>query len=210
MKEKNAEDLLSYINSNMGTYMKEYLRFSEYIVDEEIYAYELINNNDLNKAQVDTYIDKLKTILKDITKISNTEFWKVLIEKDKVEASENNLLEYFMHSDNQWTDELVSFVNNSESKVTVNLSSVIDQYGYINLFNSTVQQYDLNDTRYSNLITSMKSSYQGDLLGSQSFSLTDVPNSKISILINNRIIEMNTGTLKDIRSNYPDRVNDFI
>lgn len=211
MKEKNAQDLLSYIKQNIDFYMEEYLVFSNNIIsDAELYAYELINNSDLNEAHVESYICNLQTTLKDITKVSNTSYWKTLIERNKVEGSGKNLLQYYMYTENQWTDELVSFVNNSESKITVNLGEVIDQYGFINLFKSTIQQYHLKDTRYSSLVSSMKSSYRGDLLGSQGFPLADVPNSKISILINNKIIEMNSKALKDIRENYPDKVNNFI
>lgn len=210
-KELNSDKLIKHIKQNINIYMKEYLVFSDNIIsDKALYAYELINNNNIDTAHVEKYISNLTTILKDIAQVTNTDFWKFLIEKNKIEGSEKNLIHYYIHNENQWTSELVSFVNNSDSKITVNLNNVINQYGNINLFTSTVQQYNLKDTRYSSLVSSMKSSYHGNLLGSQGFPLVDVPNSKISILINNKIIEMNTATLKDIRKNYPNKVNNFI
>ena len=212
LKQNGSPTLLEYVDQNIDTYMKEYLAFSDNkIVDEEEYAYELINNKKIDRANIEKYIGQLETKLAVISKVSNKDFWTMLIKGNKVEGSEQNLLEYYVHNDNQWTDELVQFVNNSKSRISVNRNNVFSTDDErINFFESTVKQYELDNNSYSRLVSSIKSSFQEDLLGSKSFPLTKVPDKKMSILIDNKIIEMNAGTLKDIRKNYPNKVKYFI
>ncbi|MBK1997260.1 hypothetical protein JI640_15265 [Listeria ivanovii subsp. londoniensis] len=210
IKNKQTSFLLDYINHHINTYVVEYIKISEdSIRDSEDNVIELLNNKIEDNVKSD-YICNLETKISKITSISDTSIWKILIEKDVVISSGDNVVEYYHFNDNKWSGELVEFVNRSINNIQINLTAVNEKFKKIGLFTNTIKMFDLNDDKYITLLDSMKRSYTEDLIGVDNFQLNDVPQEKIVRLIDKQIINMSEGCLNDIREYYPNEINRFI
>ncbi|WP_424349117.1 hypothetical protein ACPBEH_10335 [Latilactobacillus sp. 5-91] len=213
VKSVGTKHLIDYVTTNIELYVNVILNNSENVIqDEENYAYEIINNEQLSEVTIVKYIRALKTRLNTIEKIDNEGFWEILIKQNGITLTENNLVEYYHHyNDDSWSKELIQFVNQNKMNIKVNLTNVNTKYGRIGIFFNTIKEYQLKNNKYASLLISMKSSdKEGDLEGVNTFSIVDVPSDKMSLLIDNRIIEMKKETLTGLRKNYPDKIIMFI
>lgn len=205
VRNKNYEVLLSIIDSPMYNYVKA--NITEYfeiifnacdgkIEDDDVTIINVLNDKSITSEIKKSYIALLSNVVSDISQVINHELWNVLLEQEKLSFSENNLCYCFLEY-KELTRLLVDYINRYNGIIDIsNISIETDDNFRHNIFNATIECFDLDDTKYGQILSSCMLVYKS------SFNLDDVPISKMNVLIDNRIIRMTNGCLASIRSNY--------
>lgn len=192
------------IKKNMNEYLELYLSFSENdIRDDKESAISVLNNIDVDRKN--DYIESMNYHVDNLKEIDDDYLWTVLIEKNKVSPTIQNIVRYYHYSGDVWKQELINFVNNVQQEIKVNYKDVIAEFEKINFFKSTLSLNELSNSRYEDIIG--KSNYK---LNNDHFELEDLNDSKVNILMHHHIISMNTDNLNHIRAYHIDCLNTFI
>lgn len=204
----NSENdvLKARIKNNLNTYLNLYLSFSNHDTRdiEEIVLWVLNSNNVANKTKAE-YIESMKYPVKDLKEIDNKDIWKILIKNGKVIPSIQNIVRYFQNDNNNWNEELIDFVNQVQRKIKVNYGDVIEEFNEIGFFKATLALDELSDDRYEDIIA--RSNYE---LTNDQFTIENLQNSKVELLLKHGMIAMNSTNLKNMRKNYQENLIDFI
>ncbi|OOM05894.1 hypothetical protein [Clostridium saccharobutylicum] len=204
---KEDEPLAKCINKYLYSYIKVILdEKPEQIVDELKYALLIINNSELDDELRNSYIQLLQTNIERLIDINDKELWGMLIEKDIVDNTDENLLDYYFEREKQIDDSLIGFINNFKNNFKLETDSINEKYGKdadSKLFVSIVKCNKINDDKYLELLKKFNRYYE-------IFGILNVDKNKISILIKLQIIRMNADTLIFMRNNYEDSLMEYI
>ncbi|MBQ8292584.1 MAG: hypothetical protein IJX78_02105 [Bacilli bacterium] len=213
VRNKNYEVLLSIIDSPMYNYVKaNIIEYFEMIFDEcdgkieddEATIINVLNDEFITYEIKKFYITLLSNVVSDISQVTNHELWNVLLEQEKLSFSENNLCYCFLEY-KELTTLLVDYINRYNGIIDIsNISIETDEQFKHNIFNATIECYDLDDSKYGQILSSCNLVYKS------TFNLNDVPISKMNVLIDNQIIKMTKGCLTSIRNNYETVLFSFI
>ncbi|WP_317912507.1 hypothetical protein [Carnobacterium maltaromaticum] len=204
IEENELTHLLTYISKNINEYIVKYLDFSDgQIKEPENVIYEILNNEELEFSNKQKYCESINTTINNLSSIREKELWPILIKKQIVLPTPDNIVTYYHFKDNEWTEELTSLVNSSDLAINIDLIDIKSKYGLINIFSNTIKCVELNDEKYLELLSAMKNSDDSeDLEGINDFSIENLPDNKMKILMNEKIIEMSKNCLLSIRKNY--------
>lgn len=173
--QSNCKPLIDYINSNINTYVEDvYLKLEQNISESEESLLELLNNVDLEDKLKIKIIQKLDTLISDLSNIEDIEIKKQLLTNLKVVANWKNVIDYYTNCEKKIDEILAEYLNTeivsnklSEIKISkedkeleksVLLCNDINDDIYINLLKSTYYIYnslnfeDLNEIKVENLV----------------------------------------------------------
>lgn len=173
--QSNCKPLIDYINSNINTYVEDvYLKLEQNISESEESLLELLNNVDLEDKLKIKIIQKVDTLISDLSNIEDIEIKKQLLTNLKVVANWKNVIDYYTNCENKIDEILAEYLNTeivsnklSEIKISkedkeleksVLLCNDINDDIYINLLKSTYYIYnslnfeDLNEIKVENLV----------------------------------------------------------
>ncbi|MDK8192220.1 hypothetical protein QP794_19195 [Paenibacillus sp. UMB7766-LJ446] len=204
LNTRKEEPVVKYILSRMNLYVRTYLKFSHgKIEDEENVVVELLNNRDLFPQYKEKYIESLRTLVTDLSKITNETISRHLVHEGKISYTEVNILAYL--STIGLDDTLIKFINENDKTLIFNEDMFKDYMGdgQGNIFKEIVVCTSIQDDKYEMLIKGFNMHYK-------KFSHTDISHHKIEILIRNNVIYMSEANLTFIEENYPDHIVDFI
>lgn len=173
--KSNCKPLIEYISSNINAYVKDvYLKLEQNNSESEESLLELLNNVDLEDKLKIKIIQKVETLISDLSKIEDIEIKKQLLTNLKIVANWENVIDYYSNCENKIDEKLSEYLNTeivsnklSEIKISkedkeleksVLLCNDINDDIYINLLKSTYYIYnilnfeDLNEIKVENLV----------------------------------------------------------
>lgn len=193
------EPLVTYIDENMNFYMIFVLDICGGIIsDDELNAIAILNHEDVEKVYKESYVSALTTQIEQLESIDDSEFWAILLSQYRIPCSNENILSYYFNLENGFDNILTDFINGSDLKEGLSYNSVKNYFGEkqaLDFFKSLITNNALDDDKYTSLLLTVGISYP-------QFSYEDINDNKVKILINLKIIKMNTLNLTFIRKNY--------
>ncbi|GEL67926.1 hypothetical protein MPS01_20810 [Marinilactibacillus psychrotolerans] len=204
----NSENdiLKARIKNNLNDYLNQYLLFSDCdTYDIEEYVLLVLNSNNVADKTKIKYIESMKYHVENLEEINNKKTRTALILNNKVVPNIQNIIRYFQKPDNNWNKELINFVNQVQHKIKVDYDEVIEEFDEIGFFEATLALNELRDNRYEDIIG--ESNYK---LTNDQFTIKNLQDNKISLLLKHGMISMNSTNLENIRENYRDILIDFI
>ncbi len=186
------------------------------IDDSEDTVLFILNHWDILPTIKTTYINKISLTIKLLEKVTDKGVWNILLEKQKIEYSAENIIYYFFNyklkdncRDRDISNELANFINNSHTYISpqqANLGNLISDEDDTDLFfKQIILNTDLNPDKYRMLIAWFNGRYYSGL------AYTRLSKEKISILIQFETIRLgDEQDLNFIREYYPDNIQEFI
>lgn len=192
--------LTQYINQNINEYIDVVIEICDgKVYDNENVVLNLLNNADLTLEHKQSYISVLETIITNISDIEDTTLWTSLLNDDKVQYSESNLMDCF--NTLGLTGNVISYINRCNIDLDFSKSEYDDSKE--KLFKSITTCNDIEDSKYKQILLSLKFIYNN-------FHCAEISSDKLNILIDTKIIQMTEDNLKFIRLNYHEQLFHFI
>ena len=200
------QHLFTYINENIGTYIKIFLNNCEgKILDDEDSALQLINDSRIDIDDKIIYLDYLQTKWSNIVDIKDTSLWELVLEQELVVYNEENILDYYFNNEEVLDLALVQFINSSTSPINFKKKNYTEIYGeelIEKFFSTLITCNELSNERYGTILPTFKLIYN-------TFGFKEINEEKVRILINKHIIRMTKENLVFIRENYENLVLEF-
>lgn len=192
--------LTQYINQNINEYIDVVIEMCDgRIYDDENIVVDLLNNDDLTLERKQSYITVLETIITNISEIEDNTLWTPLLNTDKVQYSESNLMDCF--NTLGLTGNVISYINRCNIDLDFSKSEYDDSKE--KLFESITTCNDIEDSKYKQILLSLGFIYNN-------FNFAEITGDKITILIDTNIIHMTENNLKFVRLNYHEQLYHFI
>ena len=193
--------LTQYINQNINEYIDVVIDMCDgRIYDDENVVIDLLNNDDLTLERKLSYITVLETIITNISKIENNILWTPLLNTDKVQYSESNLMDCF--NTLGLTSTVISYIN--RCNIDLDFSKYeCHEDSKAQLFDSISVCNDVDNSKYKQIMLSLGFKYNNP-------HCVDISADKLNILIDTKIIQMTEDNLKFIRLNYHEQLFHFI
>lgn len=214
---KNADDFLhknytilclhpdsaitQYVNQNINKYFRVVLQISDgNIHDDENVAIAVFNNANLTTDYKQSYISALRTTITSIKEIADSSLWSSLLDADIVQYSEYNIMDCF--NTVKLNESVISYINRYDIDLDFSKTEY-DEDAKEKLFDSVVICNGIDDSKYRQILVSLKFSYD-------TFDIAEISDDKITILIDTNIIRMTADNLKYMRENYPNQTFYYI
>ena len=188
------------------------------IDDNEDTVLFILNHGEISLSVKTSYINKISLTIKLLEKVTDKGVWDILLEKQKIEYSAENIVHYFFNyelededenKERKINDQLANFINSSNKNISpqqADLEKLISDEDDLNLFfRQIILNTKLNPDKYSMLISWFNGRYYPN------FDCKELSKENISILIQLKAIVLREEKdLNFIRENYPDHVEEFI
>ncbi|WP_320035453.1 hypothetical protein [Halarcobacter sp.] len=212
--------LIQRIEDNIESYIVDvFLKIETNNNEDEETLITLLNNEDLDNDIKSRIIDSQKLIILDVSKIKHIEVLEVLIKKNKVEATWENINQIYLKfgSINSITIDYLNIVSNSEklSKVRINNKYCEQNKNFkTKLLKNILESNEIEDSSYRLLIKSNAYWYA-------SFDVCNIGEDKIDILLENQKLQLSKTNIEKliecsiskyiilIENNFNDFIKDF-
>lgn len=194
--------------SKVNIFVREYIDFSEgRIEDEPEVAYKLINNDFLTKSLKSKYISCLETNKLDLNQIYYESTYPIIIKNGKARPTETNIIRYFHYKDNEWTDDLIDFIE----RESIDYSFDNEKITSISVNDNDLQKF-YNKTLTTNNLPNV---YYRDILNKidyyfPDFSHENILLDKIEILLELDIIGFSEISIQAFRDYYSEKLVHFL
>lgn len=193
--QSNCKTLIDYINSNINTYVEDvYLKLEQNISESEESLLELLNNVDLEDKLKIKIIQKVDTLISNLSDIEDIEIKKQLLTNLKVVANWKNVIDYYTNCENKIDEKLVEYLNSEI--VSSELSKLRLTKDDTKFELSLVVCNEINDKIYNNLLDSCYYSYP--TLGFENLSFDKV------LLLANRKLTTTKSNYDKLRDGFAD------
>ena len=147
-----------------------------------------------------SYISTLQTTIISIKEIVDCSLWSSLLDTDIVRYSEHNIINCF--DSLKLEESVVSYIN--RCNIELNFSN-IEYSGELKeeLFDNVIICESIENSKYKQILTSLNYRYSN-------FTITDISQDKMDILIDTNIIKMTTNNLEFMRESYSNQKYFFI
>lgn len=204
---KPNEPLVYYVQENINDYVEEILSHCDgEISDSEETAVKLLNNAELDTALKENYINKLTTPIQYLLDIGEATLWPELLGCNLVVYSENNVLQYFCHSDNGLDTLIAHFINEKATSMNFDYDTIDSKFGEGNgskFFFAVIKCKELNVATYAKILKSLHRHCK-------SFDIKDISDQKMDVIITQGIATMIPEVLVFMREHYPHKLINFI
>lgn len=201
--ERKNSSLSVYVLSNFTEYIELMIKNCKgRIEDEEEAALFILNSESIDVNHKIEYITLLTTPITVITEIANTELWPQLLGRGVVKFTTGNLMAYFLK--HGLDEPLVQYINSSPTDAS--FAGILDDANdsdVSKLFKKVVLCNELDNQKYKTLVNDLKLSFR-------EFSADGISPDKLSILIDDGLIKMDSEGLKFIREKYPFILKRFV
>lgn len=193
--------ITQYMNRNINKYFDVVLQIcKETIVDDENVAVLVLNNPEITMENKRQYISFLQTHIVSINEIVDHDLWPQLLDADIVQYSERNIMDSF--NGLKLSESVISFINRCDLNLDFSKLEYEESIRK-NFFICLIECGAIINSKYEEILVSLGWYYAN-------FSIKNISDDKIMILINTSIIKMTEDNLKSLRENYPDQVLSFI
>ena len=164
------------------------------ICDDEGVAIQILNNDSIDSSVKEKYISYSSRIIAELASIADKTLWRPLVANGLIEFSGKNVFDYYLNG-KDLDATIVEFVN--QAKYPLDFSELDDSYDEHKgeLFGKIVKCNELKAEQYEHALVSLNRYYD-------EFKIEGVEDSKMLILIDNRIAQMNVKSLRYLRDNY--------
>lgn len=198
--------LYQYVINNSNNYLKMILDNSnDKIIDNEEVIIEILNIDDLENDLKESYIEKLGTIIANISSVSS-ELWDSLLINRKVSETEDNIICYF-NEYQELNDVLIEFMNLFKKGIIIDFNKIRDEYGdevRSKFFNGIVKCSKLENKQYNSIFKNCGGWHY------KNFAIEGLDVDKVDILIKCKVIHMNLETLTFMRKEYIDNIESYL
>lgn len=186
------------------------------IDDNEDTVLFILNHGEISLSVKTSYINKISLTIKLLEQVTDKGVWDILLEKQKIEYSADNIVHYFFnyglkerYEFRKINDQLADFINNDNKNISpqqADLEKLISDEDDLNLFfRQIILNTKLNPDKYSMLIAWFNGRYYPN------FDCKELSKENISILIQLKAIVLEEEQdLNFIRENYPDNIQELI
>ncbi len=203
----STSKLFEYVNENINQYMRIILdNCAGIITDNPKAAQELINNGDITLPKREEYVEILQTQLELLGNIQEKSLWDLFLQKGLIKYSEINILYYYFKSGKGLNKILISFINGDNRTLKLSSNEIDENFGRDSasaLFDSVIVCQTLTNDKYRNIINELEYEYSN-------FSIEEIPEQKIRILIELRIVKMTAENVRFMRTAYKSQFIYFI
>lgn len=200
--KKMDSPLAQKMSKNMDSFLSVVIDECENEIcdDPEIVLY-ILNNDSLSAEYKNTYIQRLKTLISDLSLVQDKSLWKPIVSNRAVALSEKNVFEYFI--ENNLDNIIIDFIN--DSSLMLDFSNVNEHYisQKKKLFHAFVNSPRLSDNAFRRVVPSFMERFDD-------FSYSGITTPKMRVLISEKIIQMNENSLEFMREKYPDLLDIYI
>lgn len=198
--------LINYINDNIVIYYNNVYSKLEENNNEKEEALLALLNNELLEAFKQEILIKNKSVIRNIKEIKDEEFWKILLNKSKVDVSWENILAFFAKCGNIIDEHLLDYLNKTENYIYLSfdyLEIKENSIAYL-FFVQLANNEKISSVAFSSLLTSF--------LGIEIIEadIEIVPIDKMEILIDLKFIEMDVQSFNFIFKHYNGLLLKFI
>ena len=194
-------EVTQYIDRNINEYFDVILQMSNGTInDDEEVVITVLNNQDLDTEYKKSYISVLQTTIASIKEVTDSTLWSSLLDSGIIKYSEQNIIDYYNVF--KLDKSVISFINKGKNTLNFSKGNYDDDIKKV-LFSDVVKCDSINDSKYKQILTTLRCSYT-------SFSIENISFTKMNILIDAGIIEMTVDNLKFLRENYPEHKYPFI
>lgn len=211
IKNSGASKLIKYIDSNIEFYIKTvFLKLENNCKESEEIIIELLNDyyDDFGPELTIEIIDKNQTPIQDISKVSETDLWTTLLQKDKIIVSWDNLLYYFREK-KSFDDALVNYLNyNFVQLGTEQMNPDFDEENPI-----LVQKFSediINKTSIEILNSLSENTLTTYVYSDGEATFSGLPIDKMKILIKKKIILLSLKNYSFIENQFTDLLLIFL
>lgn len=199
--------LTAYVEENFEAYIASILEHcSGEIVDDYAVVLLVLNSQMLDRTLKNRYISVLSTVLLDLSDVNDTELWAVLIEREIVAPSVQNLVVYFLqYGLNQ---NLIFYINRLPenfdfSGLFATLEKGEDEEHSIAFATAVEVCPEISIDKYRSILVSLGYSFD-------SFESTALNDEMMCVLIDEKILKMDADGLTFVRKQHRNRLFDFI
>lgn len=211
IKNSGASKLIKYINLNIEFYTKTvFLKLENNCNESEEIIIELLNDNyvDFGPELTIEIIDKNQTPIQDISKVSETDLWTTLLQKDKIVVSWDNLLYYYKEK-KSFDNVLVNYLNNNFVQLgTEQMNPDFDEENPI-----LVQKFSediINKTSIEILNSLSENTLTTYVYSDGEATFSGLPIDKMKILIKKKIILLSPENYSFIENEFTDLLLIFL
>lgn len=201
------EPLAKYVNDNINDYIRIVIDNSKGCInDDESAVLSIINNTKIIREYREEYMDILRTEIELIEKVDEIDFWGILLRRNLIKYSEENILYYYFNNEKHLDSNIIEFLNSCDKELGFNYDSINNQFGVnsaANFFKSIITCNEISNIKYREILIKFRKVYA-------SFSFKEIDGDKVLILIQVGIIKMNNENLLFMRENYPEQLICFI
>ena len=160
--------------------------------------------NNLENNLKESYIERLDTKVTNISSV-DSELWDSLLINRKCMKQEDNIIRYF-NEYQELDDVLIDFINLFEKEIIFDFSKIEEKYGEeirSKFFNQIVKCNELKDKQYNSIFKNCNRYYKY-------FSIENLNEDKVDILIRCKVIRMNSETLIFMRKEYSNNIGNYL
>lgn len=211
LRHRNYSLLAQKPQSQLKKYIEQ--RFEEYVdvilescegktFDEEEVALTLINHPNVLEKQATDYIVFYQSKFSVLARIGEKTLWRVLLSNDKLAFSLENINVCFSES-KMYDENLIKYINSFPLDFDFSDFATVLGDDAKQFFDETVKCNELNDGVYKVMLCALGYTINA-------FDVEEIEESKVIVLIDNRIIEMTKSSLSFVRKAYPGLLKRYI
>ena len=200
--ECEIPELISYVENNINEYITDvYLVITTNNNEPEVGLLKLLNNQEIKTPYLNNVIIKTETKITDITNVILLRTDEFLFKESKVKANWQNLIEYFIRSNNSILPPLVTFLNNIMNAnelalKKINVDSPIPNLETVESFMlALINNPDIENYSYNLLLSSFPNVYDLN-------ELNGLVDDKMKLLIEHHLIDPTLINLVNIKIKY--------
>lgn len=205
IQNSNCEELKVYIEEKIDFYITEVIiKLPENKLESEDKYASLLNNPDISTKNIIVLINKIETLISDITLINGAGITEILLSAFKVEPIWNNLYKYFQDSNNKIDGALIKFLNHKSNYDELSKSVIsATKEGDYGLFRNEIMLCEgLDDEAYKYLIKSIH-------FKRNELSFEKLSTSKIECLIDD-VLNVTVENYNLLRDHFPNQHIDLL
>lgn len=153
-----CDELKSYVEEKIDFYVSEVImKLPENKFEREIYFINLLNNQNITTKKIIGLINKMETLISDITSIKVAGVPETLLTAFKVKPIWSNLYKYFQDNNKKLDGALIKFLNHKSNydELSKTIISNIIEEDYPLFREQILLCNELNDESYSNIVKSI-------------------------------------------------------
>ncbi|EOR09990.1 YobI family P-loop NTPase [Acinetobacter tandoii] len=203
-----ADYLKKQVDQSINHFFEEvYISSSENLSENSDNFIKLINNEDLDNTHKEWLIENNEVQIDLISYIREAQFWKPILAKNKVKPSWDPLISYYQYNDCTLDEVIFNYINEnnillkeqeiSASESKINIPDITEQFEV-----GLLESDSLSETAYKAVISSR-------MFNHDSLNLLDLSKSKISLLINEKVLSLTSENIENLRKISTDYIRDI-
>lgn len=206
IRSDEKQPLFEYVNEELQQVLELYVKQCQKVEDDENTVYKLLSRDDIKQTIRIAYLKLYSDNITNLKQIEDKTIWKAILDSEKIEVSQKNMLDYFFGNELQLDDSLINYINKFPEGMQYKLYGLENEYGEgadSKIFVAIVKCNEIENIIYEAMTRACNRHYT-------SLNVVGVEIDKMNILVKNHIIRMTEENLLFIRKNYGENIHAFI